>query len=91
MKLGKLKVYMMGKIYSKVHLDPPKIVLMRRYVTATLINLFLVDKVSRIEFCVADCVETETRMRHYFCFCFVVVVWGFFLLDTLCRLHNSTM
>ena len=84
---------MTGKIYSTVRPDLPKIVLMRRYGIATLIKfLFLEDKVVRIEFYVADCVETEARMRHYFCFlCFVVVVWSFFLKDTLCRLHRVTM
>ena len=63
LKLSKLKVYMTGKIYSTVRPDLPKIVLMRRYGIATLIKfLFLEDKVVRIEFYVADCVETEARM-----------------------------
>ena len=54
---------MTRKIYSTVHADLPKIVLMRRYGIATLIKfLFLEDKVVRIEFYVADCVETEARM-----------------------------
>ena len=55
---------MTRKIYSTVHADLPKIVLMRRYGIATLIKcLFLEDKVVRIEFCVADCVETVEQRR----------------------------
>ena len=61
--LSKLKVYMTGNIYSTVRPDLPQIVLMRRYGIVTLIKfLFLEDKVVRIEFYVADCVETEARM-----------------------------
>ena len=63
LKLSKLKVYMTGKINSTVRPNLPKIFLMRRYGIATLIKfLFLADKVVRIEFYVADCVETEARM-----------------------------
>ena len=83
---------MTGKIYSTVHPDLPKIVLMRRYGIATLIKfLFLEDKVVRIEFCVADCVETDARMWHYFFFFVLLSLFGVSFFRTPCAVYIDSL